>query len=699
MSRNLVLAASLTLATVPTDLLGHSSPFLSESEYDYLAGEISGDASYEHIRFHTQFHKPRGGTPGLMEVARYFEAKAREYGLEQVRLIRQKASYPGWESKGAELWLVEPEVERLASTLQTQLHLADYSRATETTAELVEVGAGTGEADYAGREVQGKLVLAYGSAAEVMREAVWKRGAAGLLLRPDPSSAQALHYSHQVRWTSVPRESEDAEKKPGTFAFVLSHAQGAALAERLRTANRPLKARARIDARFSEGWQVMVEAFIRGGEISDQDVVLTGHLQEEKFSANDDGSGSANTLEVARALAKLIGEGALPRPRRSLRFWWVTEIGSERQFFADHPQEAKKLLVNINQDMVGADQGQDILRTQNVTQVPFSRFHFLNDVAAATVEFVVRGNTAELAKGQAGTRQPYSRPILSRLGSRHRYNAKLIPFHNNTDHMTFNEAPIGVPGISLTNWPDNYIHTTDDDLWNIDRTQLQRNAFAVAAIAYCVARAGDGEGEAIAGEVFGRGSRRLAEAFDLATRMVRKEANRAAAFRLATNQVEQAVLRETQALRSVAVVAPGKKNLVETLGASLRKLGQSHQLELVAYYRAVTGEARPPAIQHTEREKALRAIVPSLAAGPAEFLEGRGKVKTVDKLHPLMAFEIANFIDGRRNGLEIYEAVVAEALAGGEDYYGTVSAEQVHEYLRNLAEAQLIRLGSPKSED
>lgn len=698
MSRNVLFVLTVALASSRAPLaFGQPAPFLSESEYRHLAAEISGDASYEHIRFHTQFHKPRGGAPGLMEVARYFEAKAREYGLENVGLIPQKASYPGWEGKSAELTLVEPEVERIASTLQTQLHLADYSRSTDTIAELVDVGAGAAEGDYAGRDIRGKIALAWGGATEVMKEAVWKRGALGLVLRPDPSSAQAVDYAHQVRWTTLPRESEDADKKPTTFAFVLSHAQGAALAGRLRDSKNPLKVRAKIDASFSEGWQVMVEAFIRGSEISDQDVVLTGHLQEEKFSANDDGSGSANTLEVARALAKLIKEGALPRPRRNLRFWWVTEIGSERQLFADHPEEAGKLLVNVNQDMVGANQGQDILRTQNITMVPFSRFHFLNDVAGTVVDFVVRTNTAELAKGQAGTPQPYSRPILSRLGSRHRYNAKLIPFHNNTDHMTFTEAPIGVPGITFTNWPDNYIHTTDDDLWNIDRTQLQRNAFAVATIAYTIARAGGAEGEAIAGEVFARGSRRLAEAFEVATRLVRSDSDRARAFRLATNQVRQAVLRENQALRSIAAVAPGKKTLLDALSASLQKIGQSHQLELVAYYRAVTGDARLPAIQYTEKEKELQGLVPALASGPAEFLEGRGKVKSVDKLHPLMAFETANFVDGRRNGLEIYEAVVAEALQGGEDYYGTVSPEQVDQYLKNLAEVGLLTLSPVKA--
>jgi len=701
MSWKVFSATSLTLAVAAAapapSALAQPAPFLSESEYRYLAGEISGDASYDHIRFHTQFHKPRGGAPGLMEVARYFETKAREYGLEDVRLIRQKASYPGWEGRSAELWVMEPELERLASTLQTQLHLADYSRAFDATAELVDVGAGATEADYVGREVKGKIVVAWGGPTEVMKQAVWMRGALGLVLRPDPSSVQAVYHPHQVRWTTLSRESEDAEKKPATFSFVLSHAQGAALAERLKTAEAPVKVRARIDASFSEGWQVMVEAFIRGSETQDQDVVLTGHLQEEKFSANDDGSGCANTLEIGRALAKLIKEAALSRPRRNLRFWWVTEIGSERQFFADYPEEAKKLLVNVNQDMVGADQGQDILRTQNVTMVPFSRFHFLNDVAGAMVDFVVRTNSAELAEGQAGTPQPYSRPILSRLGSRHRYNAKLVPFHNNTDHMTFTEAPIGVPGITFTNWPDNYIHTTDDDLWNIDRTQLQRNAFAVAAIAYTIARASDGEGEAIAGEVLARGSRRLAEAFGVATRLVRSGSDRARAFRLATNQVQQAVLRETQALRSVAAVAAGKKALIDASSASLQKLGQSYQLELAAYYRALAGEAKLPAIQYTEKEKELGGIVPALAAGPGEFLEGREIVKNVDKLHPLMAFETANFVDGRRNGLEIYEAVVAEALQGGEDYYGTVSPEQVDQYLKNLAEVGLVSLNPVKA--
>jgi hypothetical protein len=66
--------------------------WLTPQEYAQLAGEISGDASYEHIRHNTQFHRPRGGAEGLMEVARYYEQKAREFGLSDVKLIRQKAT-------------------------------------------------------------------------------------------------------------------------------------------------------------------------------------------------------------------------------------------------------------------------------------------------------------------------------------------------------------------------------------------------------------------------------------------------------------------------------------------------------------------------------------------------------------------------------------------------------------------------------
>src|SRR5262245_38569490 len=63
----------------------------------WITQEVSGDAAYEHVRFMTTtYHRPSGGSDGLMKVARYYEAKAREVGLADVKLIRQTFDERPW---------------------------------------------------------------------------------------------------------------------------------------------------------------------------------------------------------------------------------------------------------------------------------------------------------------------------------------------------------------------------------------------------------------------------------------------------------------------------------------------------------------------------------------------------------------------------------------------------------------------------
>ena len=232
-------------------------------------------------------------------------------------------------------------------------------------------------------------------------------------------------------WQRIPVENED-KTKPGTFGFVLSQREGLRLRAELAAATSPYRVRAKVESTFREpASQAIVEAVIRGSSIHDQAIVLTGHLQEERFSANDDGSGCANVLEIARTLKRLIDRGGLPRPARDIRFWWANEIAAEEQYFADHPEERARILVNINQDMVGARQSAGS-RVQFVTRPPASRASFLGVVVESIVEALVQGNTAYLAAGQARqTRQgmaatsggsvatdeeKFTRPIFSRLG-------------------------------------------------------------------------------------------------------------------------------------------------------------------------------------------------------------------------------------------------------------------------------------------
>ena len=693
------LPASLLAVIIPVAAHAQRLDLLPEPVVRQISEEISGDAAFAHVRHNSQFHRPRGGSDGLWKVAQYYEEKAREYGLTDVRIIKQAyGTTRPWNAKSGELWITGDQPERIASTIQTPLHLADFSRSADVTADLIDIGGAT-EAELAGKDVAGKIVLTSASIATVMRDVVIGKSAAGIVWYPSPFyeghgvDGSGFNMPDQIRWLSVP--SGQVNDKEPTFAFVLSTRQGVELHNRLARATAPIRVRAKVDAAFTSGpgtepWQVMVEGFIRGTEPGTQDVVLTGHMQEGMQSANDDASGTGSVLEIARAFNKLINEGRIPRPRRSLRFWWVTEISSERQYFADNPEAHKRMWVNINQDMVGADQSLDIMRKQGITRVPASRFHFLNDVAEAVVEYMVTGNTYELSQAQAGHLM-YPKPHFSRLGSRQRYNAEMIFFHNNTDHMTFNEAPIGVPAITFTNMPDRFIHSADDDLETVDRTQLGRNATSAALIAYTMAAADASRAPALAAETSGRGAARMGNNLRLGLSWISSSQDRERAYFQAMDQVRYAAERERSAAQSLRQVDPAATQLATSISSSVAGREAQALKEIDSYYRAVARREPPQSRSESDAERSLAALRPVIAAGPREFLTGRTRIAPVPALHGLMAFEILNFIDGRRSGVEIYRAVAAEAREAGEHYFGTVTADAVLAYLKNAAASGMIR--------
>jgi len=695
------VAIGLCILAVASGLCAQDLPVLKREYTRQITQEISGDAAYEHIRFQTQFHRPRGGSDGLWRVAEYMEQTARSIGLTDVQLIKQAYGTPPWNARFADLWITEPEPERIASTIQSVLHLADYSRPTDVTGELIDIGAGMPD-DFEGLDVSGKVVMTYGALGTVMREAVGNRGALGVLWYPSPfspmsgTSGAGLSRPDQLRWIRV-LPSQGADGYEPTFAFGISARQGVRLSNMLANADEPVTVHAVVESSFesqqgTEPWQVMVEGYIRGTEPGlGQDIVLTSHLQEEAQSANDDASGAASMLEIGRALNRLIEEGRVPRPKRNIRFWWVTEISSQRQYFADNPEAHHQMWVNINQDMVGANQAQDVMRKQNITRVPAARFHFFNDVVESVIEYMVTVNKYELAQAQAGT-PFYPEPHMAHLGSRHRYNAEVIFFHSNSDHMTFNEAPIGVPGSSFTNMPDRYIHSSDDDLWNVDRTQLGRNAAAVALMAYTMACADAATAPSLTAQTVGRGMERLGRNLRLAQTWIANAEDKETAYHHAADQVWYAAERERLAINSLAEIDASAALSIDDLLEELERRQEQGMRDVQLAYRQVAGQRRLPSRQESETESRLADLRPSVVANATEFLTGRSQISGVPGLHGLMAHEILNTIDGERSGFDIFRFVDAEAREAGAHYYGVVTAEAVLQYLENAAEVGLVAL-------
>jgi hypothetical protein len=713
MQRRLRYLSLLLCLLIPSLLSAQQSPFLPEETYTRLVNEISGDIAYDNLRTLVMYHATSGGAEDFQKEADWVLARAKGYGLEDVRYIPQPAWHSSakeidenWTLKGGELWLLEPRPMKLGDVRETPLSVADNSPSADITAELIDVGEGVAESDYAGKEVAGKVVLAYGRVDKVKELACWQRGAVGMVSYYSQRVGSWTDFPDQVTWTRVRPDEE--RKKPTPAVFVISPRTGLMLSRWMGGrapshifAEEPEKPAApavfrvhlRIQAEITRpGRQGFVEGIIRGTTYHDQGIVLTAHLQEEKTSANDDRSGCASLLEIARALNAMIADGRLPRPQRDIRFWWVNEIASEYQYFSDHPEEREHILADINQDMVGARQSLGG-RVQQVSRTPYSRWSFLNDVVESIVTSLVRGNNAYIASWQNRNPVPYSRPIFAHLGSREPYNAQVVPYFDSTDHLVFNDAAVGIPGVDFTNWPDNYIHSTSDDLWQIDTTQLQRNAVAVAATALYLANLSEADVPTLMAVMAGEARERIAH--DLAaglTRMAEAPAEqRRAACDDAFNLLAQAVARETaglESLRRFSDAASGK--LLDSLMADLRLTEVSHRQRIEEWYAALGGKKSPPTPD--EREKALAAKVPRRLGTLGEYFRNAQEIEGPKGLHGLMQWEALNFVDGKRSILDIYRAVRAESLSVGEWYYGIVKLEDIESLFTEAEKKKAVEI-------
>jgi hypothetical protein len=690
------VAAAAVAVFAPTLVGAQRYPLLDSTAVAVLSGEVSGDAAYDHIRVLTSYHRPQGSDT-LGVAARYVERMARQFGLQQVRYIELPSLRQTWNPGNSDLWIVGAQPERIASAIQNRIHLADRSRPADVTAELIDIGPG-GDSVYRAKDVAGKIVLTTGDLNGVMADAVQRRGALGVIWYPDPYTPSrgflsfGVDQPDQVPWLTLSTRRVDG--KDITFAFILSLREGVALRNRVASASTPLRVRAVVRSELgsrehAQPWMPLVEAFIPGTDpTSGQDVVLSAHLQEEQHSANDDASGCASLLEIGRALAKLIADGTLPRPKRNIRFWWTTENDAERQYFAANPRVLDTIWVNVNQDMVGADQAIGVMRTQDVTRLPAARFHFMNDVMEAAVEYMVAANSSNITQFRNGYGL-YPKPHLAHNGSRQRFNAQAVWYFGDSDHQSFLDA--GVPAITFTNNPDPYIHSNLDDLFQIDRTQLGRNALTAALIAYTMAGADARSFGQLAAEVVGRGQERLGGSVRVALQLLSASTDRVAAYAAAVDQVRYGADRERRALRSLGQIAPAVQPNVAALLAELDRREAQAIRDVNAAWARGGGGPLPARPALTPAETKLATLRPVRSATPREWLAQYDRIEWGSALNGYIGREVLQAIDGSRTGLDIYRLVAAEAREGGEHYYGIVRPEAVLALLENVESLGLVK--------
>src|SRR5580700_9130459 len=699
----LLVVSSWILVSCP---LYAQQPFLSETQWTALRDEASGVAPYENLRFLTRLHRVPA-TPEFDQAADFMLKRAKEYGLQDAHseqfpidgkihygLMR---SYLAWHVAAASLWEAEPERTLLGDWATDPIRLADYSHSADVDAALVDVGAGTSEEDYAGKDVRGKIVLADGSLGTVQRMAVIEHGAAGIVSdMPNQTTAWSGLDNTIVRWGHL-----DA-LLPSGFAFMVS--RGAATALRRQLAGGAVMLSAHVEAEVTPGYWTVVTATIPGTDPRAGEVVYSCHLDHQRPGANDNASGCVTILESARMLNGLIESGKLPRPRRTLRFIWGPEVEGTMAFLSAHPDIRRSLRANVHMDMVGGDpyKNKSIL---HVTETPWSLPSFVTDVGELFAETIRAGATAYAEDGN----HPEAAVLEDRNGApgtRNEFLADRTPYAEGSDHDDYDSSTIAVPSLYLRDWPDIYIHTDHDTLEQIDATKLRRVALLGAASGYTYATVRADEASSLLPFFAARAQRRLAEGFDRAQALMQDSqlpANEA--WYEAHNVITQMLRREQAELRSFCFYAQSDSEKAagfeKDLDAQAAKFDE--WLEQSAEKRGVHDFQPVPPWQG--EPYASRVPVRTAEFGPLTYQNddvlldrlgservakikllggGTSRLLRVQDQGALYAYEILNFVNGKRAVGGIRDAVAAE--------FGPIPLDVVADYLKACEEAKIITL-------
>ena len=670
-----VMALAMTTGgQVPTDRC-----LVPPSMRDAILNEFSG----EQVRLHVQLLAANRDRAAAEYSGNYFESdyiseQARRFGLSDVRVDDFPAA-DEWDAEEADLWLVQPVREKIASLNQVPTALAKGSLSADVEAEVVYVGAGR-EADYAGKDVTGKIVLGNAGIGQLFNNAVNTKGAAGVLGTGSAGvSANSAGFTmDQLGWASVSPRTER-----GGFGFVLSLRQMMALQSYVERGQK-IVVKAHVKTRRYPSKMNVVSGVIPGSDPAAGELLTVAHAFETIATpgANDNCAGVATTLEIARTLARLVRDGSLPQPKRSLRFLWVPEISGSRAYMFKNPELGDRLLAAMNYDMPASDlEKTDTYLRMKMT--PDSVPSFLNDLIANLLQFVDQTE------------------IRTSTGNNAPFNYRLVPYISNSDHMVFLAA--GIPAMQFNHWPDNFYHSSADTVEMTDPTEAKRIGFVGAAAFYYLATAGPAEAKALAWESSANGAKWIAEVSRQSVRLVGGDKDALAAhYAAAQNKVAGAYQRGRGGIESVLKVAsdPSVGVTVKTLVTSLEAVRAAEAAKLDAVFKERAVAAGVPAVLPAPNARAqeLSRLVPKkkfgafsaeaqklsaaggrsgpstgsgqggrgagAAPGAATGGRGAGGPSTGSGqgggLSGLASFEVSGFIDGTRSILEIYHLVRAE---------------------------------------
>lgn len=691
-------AATAAVLFLCLTVIGQNSTprtLLPENIIDEMIGEASGERAINHIyEMAAYIHdRPAAEYSGYFFETQYVLDKMKEYGLEGVVVNK----YPGgttWDGVKGSLWEVSPGKSKIADYGDLPAVLAQGSTNADVTAELVWVDEGRQEdIDKAG--VEGKIAVTSGSISMVHSLAVAK-GALGVISYDSPRPLQ-VPLAIPISGIGGRRSGETTLK----FGFFLPPREGIILRDRL-IGREKIIAHAVVQVQNLEYDMEVPSCIIKGTDPAAGEVIFSAHLFEGyvKMGANDDLSGCAAILEIARMLNTMIIEGRIERPKRTIRFIWVPEFSGTGPWVVDNKEIMKKTLCNINLDMVGLW----ILKSQSflcMHRTTYGNPHYINDVMESYYNFVGLGNRAGLAvSGRGG---PVKR-IVSPTGSDDPFYYAIDDHTGSSDHEVFNDWGVQVPGIMMITWPDLYYHTSQDIADKCDPTELKRVCFIGAASAYTIANADESLALKIAGEVTGNASDRIGKQLERAIDEIgiAKKDDFENLYKRTRGFIEAAILNEKATLATTSELVANSATFnpyILKLTASIDASGKAtisafdSYAEIKAKSLGIAGIDFKP----TELETKAITILPKTTALVTDK-SYRGYADVLTELDPKVrekypvndrrmdSQELGRLCNGKNSALDIKKLLDTQLLQGETDLQDVIN------YIYTLKEAGLLTL-------
>jgi aminopeptidase YwaD len=271
--------------------------------------------------------------------------------------------------------------------------LMSGSRNTDIEAELVYIGdAFNGELDKL--DLTGKIVLTSARAGGLLNT-ILQKGAVGII-----SYYSSRPYENPVMMPEGGINSRSGQTQ--IFGFNLPPRDGIVLRDRLLQGEK-IKVHAVVKIRTEELDIQVPTCVIPGTDPASGEIIISAHLFEGYGvqGANDNISGAAAILETARLINKLISDGKILRPERSIRFIWIPEFSGTIPWVQAHKDIMKRTLCNLNLDMVGLSLSK-YKSSFILHRTPYGNAHFLNDVLENYYRYV--GETNQVNSVVSGTK-------------------------------------------------------------------------------------------------------------------------------------------------------------------------------------------------------------------------------------------------------------------------------------------------------